>query len=631
MPTFRQVTFIRRALESLQAQTWTDWELIVVDDGSPDETEGVVAGYLGDERIRYYRLPRNGGLGAALNFATEKAGGRYLAYLPSDDVYYPEHLAQLVSTLEADPDCYLAYGGLRWAYNQYGPTLQGEDAVGREAEVLTRPPRVTRDTPLSSGNILALVQVMHRRDLEGEVRWATREEVVSDTLEANFWRALLVRGAQFSYTGALTCEWVEHAHQRHKLIAGPGSLTYFRRYHGIGREEWINWQPSRGPRLDERARYHRFAVPRILPRPGALKILLVGSLGFNPERIVAFEEQGHKLYGLWIPEPEVWDGAGPLPFGNIEDIPYDAAWPERVRAIQPDVIYALLNWQALALIVEVLDAQLDIPLVFHFKESPFTAQERGLWPHLFRALTESSGQIFINEEVRTWFQLATGGLLDSATSFILDGDLPKIEWMSDEWAPKLSEQDGEIHTVCAGRPLGLDPFEALAHKGIHVHFYGDHFHEMHPTWIRNGLRTGYLHLHPTVEPWEWVRKLSQYDAAWFHIFDSANGGDLRRANWDDLNLPARLGTYAAAGLPWIMKDNKPSRVALQQIARRHEIGIFFTDFDDLGAQLHDHSTLSALAANMRAARHLFAFDTHVSDLVAFFREAIRRHEDGSDQ
>ncbi len=139
-PTFKQAAFIRRALESLRAQSLADWELLVVDDGSPDETTEIVAPYLADPRIRYQRLERNRGLGAALNIATGLARGRYLAYLPSDDLYYPEHLARLVATIEAKPTIGLAYGGLHWAGNRSGPTLQGADAIGREAEVLANPP-----------------------------------------------------------------------------------------------------------------------------------------------------------------------------------------------------------------------------------------------------------------------------------------------------------------------------------------------------------------------------------------------------------------------------------------------------------------------------------------------------------
>lgn len=95
MPTFKQAAFIRRALESLRARTYADGELVIVDDGSPDETDSVVAPYLADPRLRYHRLARNRGLGAALNIATGLACGQYLAYLPSDDPYYPDHLARL--------------------------------------------------------------------------------------------------------------------------------------------------------------------------------------------------------------------------------------------------------------------------------------------------------------------------------------------------------------------------------------------------------------------------------------------------------------------------------------------------------------------------------------------------------
>ncbi|MCW5850259.1 MAG: glycosyltransferase family 2 protein [Anaerolineae bacterium] len=609
MPTFKQAAFIRRALESLRAQTFQDWELVIVDDGSPDDTPAVIEPYLADPRLRPIRLPKNVGLGAALNLATAQARGRYLAYLPSDDVYYPDHLARLVDLLDSQPDAVLAYSGLRWEYHKYGPTLQGETTVGREAEALAQ------------GKLLALVQVMHRADTVQEPLWPTRAELETDRLEGVVWEKLLVKG-RFAYTGALTCEWVDHAQQRSKQILPPGGLAVYRQHYGVGRDEYLNWQPTRGAQVDERARYGRFAERRELPAPGGLKILLVGELGFNPERILAFEEAGHKLYGLWLPQPEGWDTTGPLPFGNVEDIPFAPGWADRVRAVQPDIVYALLNWQAVKFIDEVLSAGLGAPVVFHFKEGPFICQTQGLWPTLVRLLTRSQGQIFISPENFEWFQLALDGQLDPRRTMILDGDLPKLDWFTDEWAPKLSRQDGEIHTVCTGRPLGLDPFEAIAAAGIHVHFYGSHFHAMFPNWTRNGLATGYMHLHPTVEPDEWVRELSQYDAAWFHVFSSYNGGDLRRAHWDDLNLPARLGTYACAGLPWILKANSGSRVAMQELARQYDVGVFYREYSDLAAHLRDRARLDRMTLNMQAARRMFAFDTYVDELVQFFKQIL---------
>lgn len=644
MPTFKHASFIRRALESLRAQTLVDWELIIVDDGSPDATQDVVAPYLTDARVRYHRFPQNEGLGAALNFATGLARGQYLAYLPSDDIYYPAHLARLADLLDRQPEIYLAYGGVRWWYGAtnrsewraLGPTLQGEAAVGREAEALAGPLPETHMDLLPNRNILALVQVIHRRDHEAAVRWPTRAEIVSDTLEPDFWRALLARGGRFGYAGSITCEWVYHPDQRHKIIAGDdrGSwrygLPWYRRYYGVGGAEPLNWQPSRGFPVDERVRYDRFRGRRELPATNGLRILVVGELGWNPERLVAFEERGHKLYGLWTEEPEFWDTVGPLPFGNIEDIPNDADWPARVRAVQPDVIYALLNWRAIPLICKVLDANLGVPLVFHFKEGPFFCQQNGLWPDLMRVLRESDGQIFINAEAREWFQLATDGLLEPTATFLLDGDLPKRDWMTDDWTPKRSEQDGAIHTICAGRHLGLETFEPLARAGIHVHFYGELFYQAFPAWMQTGLATGFMHLHPSVGPEGWVRELSQYDAAWPHVFTSDNEGDLHRAHWDDLNLPARLGTYAAAGLPWILKDNSHARVAIQSLAQRHDVGLYFNEISDIADQLRDRARLRQLTANMRSARPAFAFDTHIDDLVAFFRQTMARRAGSSD-
>ena len=626
MPTFKHAAFIRRAVESVHAQTFENWELLIVDDGSPDDTAALLQPLLADLRIRYYRHDRNLGLGAALNTATRLARGGYLAYLPSDDVWYPDHLQSLVAVLGEQPEVYLAYGGVRWGEQQWVPTLQGSDAVGREAELLRNPPPAGKGAALTNGNLFALVQVLHRRTLEAQVQWTERSERESDTLETDFWRDLIDHGATVAYAGTITCEWVDHPDQRHKLIAGPdGGLARYRNYYGCRRNEWLNWQPSLGQCVDEWARFGRFAIPRELPADGGLKILLVGELGFNPERIVAFEERGHKLYGLWIPDPMTWDAAGAFPYGNIDDIPYDDAWISRVRTIQPDVIYALLNWQALRLIGTVVDAGLDIPIVFHFKEGPNLCHSLGLWPTLLRIVERSDANVFLASEMVEWFQLAMHGALDMEWTLVVDGDLPKLDWFTTDWPGKLSAQDGELHTVCAGRPLGIDPFEDIAAAGIHVHFYGRHFQQWFPNFTRNGLATGYMHVHPAVEPDTWVRELGQYDAAWFHVFTSTNGGDLHRASWDDLNLPARLGTYAAAGLPWILKDNRDSRVAVQRVAQEHDVAVFFRDFADLGEQLRDRRRLAELTANMRAARHLFAFDTYVDDLVALFRRVIEQY------
>src|SRR5438270_9816920 len=113
MPTFNQAAFLRRALTSLFAQTHANWELLVVDDGSSDDTPRVLAEYSADPRIRSWRLEESGGFGRALNLAMSHARGPYIAYLPSDDIYYPHHLASLPACLVADQAAFLAYAGMR--------------------------------------------------------------------------------------------------------------------------------------------------------------------------------------------------------------------------------------------------------------------------------------------------------------------------------------------------------------------------------------------------------------------------------------------------------------------------------------------------------------------------------------
>ncbi len=84
-PTYNRAKLLPRAIESVLRQDFTDWEMIIVDDGSTDETASVVEKYLKkDGRVKYFRKP-NGGVGSARNLGVEKSSGDYLIFLDSDD------------------------------------------------------------------------------------------------------------------------------------------------------------------------------------------------------------------------------------------------------------------------------------------------------------------------------------------------------------------------------------------------------------------------------------------------------------------------------------------------------------------------------------------------------------------
>ncbi len=93
---------LRRAIRSVQAQSFGDWELIVVDDASTDETAAAMA-EVTDARVHCVHRAVNGGVAAAQNTGLDRATGRYVAFLHSDDEFLPPRLSALVDTLDRSP------------------------------------------------------------------------------------------------------------------------------------------------------------------------------------------------------------------------------------------------------------------------------------------------------------------------------------------------------------------------------------------------------------------------------------------------------------------------------------------------------------------------------------------------
>ena len=92
-PAYNCAEFIGRTIESVQAQTYQNWEMIVVDDCSTDDTRATVESYARDDsRIRYCALETNSGAAVARTTAMRLARGSYMAFLDSDDLWLPEKL-----------------------------------------------------------------------------------------------------------------------------------------------------------------------------------------------------------------------------------------------------------------------------------------------------------------------------------------------------------------------------------------------------------------------------------------------------------------------------------------------------------------------------------------------------------
>src|SRR5687767_7810079 len=114
MPTFNYGAFIAASLESLRAQTYPNWECVVVDDGSSDATPDIVERLTAhDDRIKLYRQP-NQGQATARNMGIVQSRGSYFQLLDADDLLQPRKLESHVEFLHRNPLIDIVYGDVRY-------------------------------------------------------------------------------------------------------------------------------------------------------------------------------------------------------------------------------------------------------------------------------------------------------------------------------------------------------------------------------------------------------------------------------------------------------------------------------------------------------------------------------------
>ena len=602
MPTFNQSAFIRRAISSLLRQTYSNWELRIINDGCTDETDFFVKDYLSDSRISYIKNPENKGLGFAVNQGIDKAKYDYIAYLPSDDYYFDSHLSHLKEAFEKSEDVVLAYTAA---------TSEVKDSLIYEEK--------STINGLLKNYCLQLVQTAHRKTSD---RWTTRDEWVTYDYFDLFWRKLIDKG-EFAFVNETTCYWTNHPKQHHKLVSElyGGGINIFRQHYNI--KEPFKYKASKLSIVDEKKMYDDFIkIRKVQCSDNPLKILIVGELAYHPERILAFEERGHKLYGLWVKRPtHSFSSVGPMQFrNNITDISF-GNWENEIKEIKPDIIYATQNMGVENLAHDVFMKFPEIPFVWHFKESPFNSIKNGTWDKVIELYQKSDGVIYPNIESKYWYEQF---IPERECYMILDGDLLNADCLTDDFSPLLSDTDGEIHTVCPGRLVGVDAEAAkvLVDNKIHIHLYADNIVSA-PFHVRaRNLASDYFHLHPQCSIAQWVKEFSKYDAGWLHCFDSHNNGKIEHLGWDDLNIPARVNVLAAAGLPMITNRNKGHIVAMRSYVEKNEMSVLFDDFNELATLLKDKSFMRRIRENVISNRHSFSFDYHVDDVIDFFRKTI---------
>lgn len=124
--------FLKEALDSIYAQTFTDWEILFWDNASGDTTPDIVAKY--DQRLKYHRAETTAPLGEARNLVLQKACGKYISFLDSDDLYLPDKLAKQVELMEGS-DYALCYGSVL-VIDENGKETEQRPATNKSGNLL---------------------------------------------------------------------------------------------------------------------------------------------------------------------------------------------------------------------------------------------------------------------------------------------------------------------------------------------------------------------------------------------------------------------------------------------------------------------------------------------------------------
>ena len=112
MLTYKRANIVSTAIDSILNQTYKDFEFIILNDGSPDNTDEIISRYK-DKRIRYYKNQQNKGISYSRNKVTKLARGKYIMIMDDDDISLPQRIEKQVKLLEEDPKIDVAVGQIK--------------------------------------------------------------------------------------------------------------------------------------------------------------------------------------------------------------------------------------------------------------------------------------------------------------------------------------------------------------------------------------------------------------------------------------------------------------------------------------------------------------------------------------
>ncbi|EQB30031.1 glycosyltransferase family 2 protein [Sphingobium ummariense] len=278
IPLYNRAHLVADTIQSVRSQDWTDYEIIVVDDGSRDDPEPVIAA-IGDARVRYIRQENAGG-GAARNRGIEAAVGRYIAFLDSDDLFLPGKLSTMALALAGDDGSTVLYSRMK--------VDRGVDRYW------IRPDRGIREDEDVGEYLFCANQFMQTSTMVVPTALAQRvlfDPALKKGQDLDFCVRLQAAGAHFRMIDRALTVWLD--------ATEAGRTSYVRGY-----ETSLDWLDRCGHMLTDRARrgyratvlaYHMAPIRPV----AAIRDLLLGWLrGGVPPRVIA-----RQILRSYLPKP----------------------------------------------------------------------------------------------------------------------------------------------------------------------------------------------------------------------------------------------------------------------------------------------------------------------------------------
>ncbi len=251
IPAFRAEKYLEATLKSVAGQTFKDWEIIVTEDGSRDDTEKIVLNFAATvtQSVTYNRHTTNRGLPATRNTGITTARGTWIAFLDSDDLWRPEHLQALLAATREQP-CDLVFSGTEW-FEDGSDKITGS-SVPTAKDLLDLPVALYTGTL----SVLPSSVILRRECFKRFGPVSTEFPHVNDT---EYWLRMLRDGGRMTYSGAVTCLYRKHPYSMSKraaeILADSGRLC----------ELYADWDAIPAPLKRQRpASLYRWAARSLL-------------------------------------------------------------------------------------------------------------------------------------------------------------------------------------------------------------------------------------------------------------------------------------------------------------------------------------------------------------------------------